>query len=289
MKKRIQLQTKTYDLDWNRHITSRTYERFGYEGRWAYLADIGYPIQEIIHSRSLILPVSTKVRFLAQQYAGSTLSIDTEIYQLENGILLCDQKILDKEEKPVCDLKTSFFLLDSSRNAMRIPESRVDISENDLESLNQLKEDLEPELNPIPSTVEPIVHELQIHFSDMDPFWTLPNESIWKYFEEGRFLFFREIAGFDSVQTADTTSFFMGGEIKIYKLPEPGTKVQILSWIDSIEKVRFFFRQDLVDIQGTILVKMRDEQVFVKLPKARPCRVPESFLTATKKLVAVAK
>ena len=50
----ISIRTNFFDLDWNRHVTSRTYERFSQEGRYRILAENGYSIQKCMEE-SLVL------------------------------------------------------------------------------------------------------------------------------------------------------------------------------------------------------------------------------------------
>lgn len=280
MKREIILETKTWDLDWNRHVTSRTYEKFGYEGRLACLDELGFPILEIIHNKQSIHPIDTQVRFLAQQFPGSQLIVDTELFQTKDGKIHSHQMILNPERKPVCDLKTSFLLLNESKKPITISKLSLPASSGTNANTDSDKNALSirVDLKSLPEGVRPLKHDLQIKYSDMNSFWTVTNESIWKYFEEGRFLFFKEIVGFDSVHETDTTTFFMGGDIHIQELPEPGTTIHIVSWIESVEKIRFYFRQDLVDSDGKVLASMKDEQLFIKLSKSRPCKVPEDFL-----------
>ncbi|HMV77207.1 MAG TPA: acyl-[acyl-carrier-protein] thioesterase, partial [Leptospiraceae bacterium] len=65
IKKSVSIETRVFDLDWNRHVTSRTYERFSLEGRHSILADLGYPIQKCIQENLILIPKFTEVRFLA--------------------------------------------------------------------------------------------------------------------------------------------------------------------------------------------------------------------------------
>lgn len=77
----------------------------------------------------------------------------------------------------------------------------------------------------------------------------------------------------------------MGGEIVIHKQPEPGTHVKILSWIESFEKIRFYFRQDIVDLNGNLLASMKDEQLFVSLSNSRPRRAPAAFFDKIERFI----
>jgi acyl-CoA thioesterase FadM len=75
----------------------------------------------------------------------------------------------------------------------------------------------------------------------------------------------------------------MGGDIEILELPEPGSHIVLHTWIDEVQKIRFFFRQDIVTQDGRVLAKMRDEQLFVSLSNSRPKKAPPQFLTAVVK------
>ncbi len=66
----ISIRTNFFDLDWNRHVTSRTYERFSQEGRYRILAENGYSIQKCMEESLVLIPESTQVRFLTQQFSG---------------------------------------------------------------------------------------------------------------------------------------------------------------------------------------------------------------------------
>ena len=96
------MKTHVYDLDWNRHVTSRTYERFSLEGRHAILSAMGYPIKRCIDENIILVSKYTQVKFLSQQFSGSTLRIDTESKFYTDGYIHWDHKIFDSDNKQVC-------------------------------------------------------------------------------------------------------------------------------------------------------------------------------------------
>ncbi len=274
LQKTISLHTHIYDLDWNRHVTSRTYERFSYDGRFSILEDLGYGVHACLEQGIEFVSGSTFVRFLSQQFAGALLDIITSLSRDEEGNLHFHHLIQDQSAKKVCELFATAFLKNS--------EGKKII----LESVPLHKENWQAsQIHPRKKEQTTATHLIPIPFSDMSCFWNLPSESIWKVFEEGRFLFFKEIVDLKLIKETDSTTFFMGGEIQIYKLPEPGTKITLLSWIDRFEKIRFYFRQDIISESGETLASMRDEQLFVALSTSRPRKAPPEFLSRVERFI----
>ncbi|MCZ8343270.1 MAG: acyl-CoA thioesterase [Leptospira sp.] len=264
------LTTRYYDLDWNRHVTSRTYERFGYDARMEILAEIGYPIQKCLTEGIVYEPKSSFVRFLSQQFAGADINVTTELDIDENGLFLWKQELFGGDGKKACELEST-SLLKQKGNILK-PEVAEKKTFNESLALKPFS------IHKKPESQHTLNHTYTIPFSDMNCFWNLTQEAIWKIFEEGRFLFFKEIVDFSLIQETDSTTFFMGGEIQVYELPEPGSNITIQSWIESVEKIRFYFRQDLVDSKGKVLASMKDEQLFVALSSSRPRKAPPEFL-----------
>jgi acyl-CoA thioesterase FadM len=269
MKYQKTIQTQFYDLDWNRHVTSRTYEKMAYAARMEILKDLGYPISEMLQKQWKWVSQGSHVRFHSQQYENKDLLIETELVKDSHGSLHFHQKLYDIDKKPVCTIGNQSILLDESKNPIQ-----MDAVEEDLTRIFSWK------LNERLPSWNTLQHSLYIPFGDMNCFWNLPTDSVWKIFEEGRFLFFKELVDLTMVTEFDTSTFFMGGDIEIIELPEPGSTIRLHSWIDEIQKIRFYFRQDIVSQEGKLLAKMRDEQLFVSLSSSRPKKAPPEFLQA---------
>lgn len=267
------LSTRHFDLDWNRHVTSRTYERFAYDARCEVLKEFGFPIELMLNSNISYFPGSTKVRFLKQQFVNSEMTVESQVYGLEDGTLLWKQSIFGSDGKNACEIETTSRLVQEG-NTIRIPNV-PDISFNPYQFT----------IHPKPILQNTVEHDYYIPFSDMNCFWNLPSDSIWKIFEEGRFLFFKEIVDLNLIKETDSTTFFMGGEILIHKQPDPGSHIKILSWIESFEKIRFYFRQDILDSNGNLLASMKDEQLFVSLSNSRPRRAPAAFFDKVERFI----
>ncbi|TGK78688.1 acyl-[acyl-carrier-protein] thioesterase [Leptospira montravelensis] len=267
------LTTRHFDLDWNRHVTSRTYERFAYDARCEVLKEFGYPIELLLNLNISYFPGSTKVRFLNQQFVNSEITVESQIYGLDDASLLWKQTILGADGKKACEIETTSRLVQDGKN-IRIPN---------VPEINILPYQFT--IHPKPTLQNTVEHNYYIPFSDMNCFWNLPSDSIWKIFEEGRFLFFKEIVDLNLIKETDSTTFFMGGEILIYKQPDPGSYVKIISWIESFEKIRFYFRQDIIDSNGNLLASMKDEQLFVSLSNSRPRRAPAAFFDKIERFI----
>lgn len=267
------LTTHHFDLDWNRHVTSRTYERFGYDARCEILKEFGYPIERMLNENINYIPGSTYVRFLDQQFVGAEMTVESQVFRMDSGILLWKQSILGPSGKKACEIETTSSLVQDGKIIIIPTILAINVAPYKFT------------IHPKPTKQNTVDHEYYIPFSDMNCFWNLPSDAVWKIFEEGRFLFFKEIVDLNLIKETDATTFFMGGEILIHKQPEPGSHVKILSWIESFEKIRFYFRQDVIDLNGNLLASMKDEQLFVSLSKARPRRAPEAFFNKIERFI----
>ncbi|MCB1178043.1 MAG: acyl-[acyl-carrier-protein] thioesterase [Leptospiraceae bacterium] len=268
----IYLETKTFDLDWNRHVTSRTYERFSLEGRYDVLQKLGYPIEKCIEEGILLVPEFCEVRFLNQQYSGKKIKVITKLILIDKTRIFWEHKLFGEDEKIACDL----HLITGIENNK---SEKLELFNNFPIEERVFKEHIKFFAN----SCERLENDFKILFSDMNVFWAYSPESYWKIFEEGRWLFFNSVVDLQYFSTLDTTSFFMGGQIKIFKQFTPGISLKLFSWIEKIEKIRFYFRQDIIDNEGNIYASMRDEQLFVSVSASRPKKAIPEFLEVTKK------
>lgn len=269
MQNTIFIKTNVFDLDWNRHVTSRTYERFSLEGRHALLNEIGYPIQKCIEDNLLLVPEFTQVRFLAQQFAGANLKIQTHAAINDEGKILWTHKIFGEDESLACELTLI---------------TRVEIkSEKIILPIDKKEEFQFPEpLRKFSGHGKRLLHDYTLLQCDLNCFWQYSPDVVWKTFEEGRWLFFGEIIDITRISSLDTTCFFMGGKIQFFRLPLAGEKTKLYTWVESVEKIRFYIRQDLVGENGDLVASMRDEQLFVSISASRPRKAPSEFFEIVK-------
>ena len=269
MQNTIFLKTNVFDLDWNRHVTSRTYERFSLQGRHSILNEIGYPIQKCIEENLLLIPEFTQVRFLAQQFAEANLKVQTQATSNQEGKILWTHKIFGEDEALACEL-TIITLVENKNGKIILP---IDKKEE-----FQIPE----QLRKFSGQGKRLIHDYKLLQCELNCFHQYSPDIVWKAFEEGRWFFFGEIIDITRISSLDTTCFFMGGKIQFFRLPLSGEKVKLYTWVESVEKIRFYIRQDLVGENGDLIASMRDEQLFVSISTSRPRKAPTEFFEIVK-------
>jgi acyl-CoA thioesterase FadM len=270
---KISLVTRVADLDTQRHTTSRTYESFCLEGRHALLAEKGFPIREMVEKGIGLFPTHQYVKFMYQQEAGARLLVDTAAYPGESGAILWDQRVRQEDGKDVCHIQTRTLTQGQGLLGDEKEEHDVEIYFHDLEAFSG-------ECNVIESDYTPL-------YCERDIFGSYGPAQMWKVFEEGRWLFsYRVGLTLERFVAMDTTSFYMGGVFNFQRPMRPGSKLKIRTWIESIEKIRFYFRQDVLDEDG-IVMSLRDEQLIVSVSAARPRKPPKEFMDIVSPYVEV--
>lgn len=265
-------QTYIFDLDWNRHVTSRTYEKFCLDARYQVLKSLGFPIEKCIQEKIYFLELEQTCRFLKEQHSGKSISVETKLQKTKTDKLIWNQIVFGENKIKSCEIRTINKLC---REGKTIQFEKLNL----IEEPKIISKEFQSTKN------SKFKRNFYIPFTDINFFWELSTDSIWKIFEEGRFLFFKESGALEKVQITDTSTFFMGGEISIIEKPKPGEDYILESWIETVEKIRFYFRQDLVDQNGKVYLRMRDEQVFVSLSQSKPKRLPEDFLSQIKSYI----
>lgn len=278
MKNLISVRTHIFDLDWNRHVTSRTYERFSQESRHSILSENGFSTKKCIEEGLVLIPEFTKIQFMAQQFSGAMLTVKTEATPFTEGKILWDHKIFGEDGKLACEIKLVTRSQDQSGNAFSFLESKETMPSN-----------LTVSLNSFTNSCKRLTNDYLMLHCELNCFWIYPPDAIWKVFEEGRWLFFMDIIDLSKITALNTTSFFMGGKIQFFRLPKSGEKLKIFTWIESVEKIRFYIRQDLVSHNGDLIASMRDEQLFVSISASRPRKAPDGFLEIVKEYVEYLK
>jgi acyl-CoA thioesterase FadM len=82
---------------------------------------------------------------------------------------------------------------------------------------------------------------------------------------------------YERIVELDTTSFYMGSIYNFFAEVPAGRTLEVVTWIERIDKIRYYFRQDVLH-NGKLLLTMRDEQLIVSLSKARPQRASAEFM-----------
>jgi len=263
--------TRVSDLDTQRHITSRTYESMALGARHELLSEQGLPIEKMITEQHYLHPKKSYIRFFAQQQHGATLVLETQAYFKKGGLILWDQKIYQTDQTLVSHIQTLTLLAQKKK--------KIDLVSPDSE-LPAIHYSTLPKFR---GTSKQIKTPYSMNFSDRDSSGAYPPSAIWRVFEEGRWSFGEKTGmTLERMTALDTISFYMGGVINVSELPRAGEKIMIKTWIHKVEKIRYWFRQDVVRKMphGTekILMSMCDEQLIVSLSKARPKKAPPEFI-----------
>lgn len=261
---KLSLVTRVADLDTQRHTTSRTYESFCLEGRHALLRDKGFSIRELVDQRIVLFPTHQYVKFMYQQEAGARLNVETRAYPGEDGFILWDQRVKQEDGKDVCHIQTRTGtqghqnLLGSAKE-----DHDIEIYFNDLQAFS--------------GACKVVKSDYTTLFCERDIFGAYSPAQMWKVFEEGRWLFCARVGlTLERFVEMDTTSFYMGGVFNFHRPLPAGKKLKIKTWIERLEKIRYYFRQDVIDEHG-VLMSLRDEQLIVSVSGARPRKPPPEF------------
>jgi acyl-CoA thioesterase FadM len=263
----IEMTTRVSDLDTQRHVTSRTYESFCLEGRHRLLEKQGYSVGRLLDEGIHLVPTHSYVRFMYQQYAGAVLVIHTTAASDNKKGIIWDQKVEQLDGKPVChiQLRTEFFQGEDRLTLMDAGDAEFEILYEDLAEFKGGAQQIESSYTPL--------------YCERDIFGSYSPSLLWKVFEEGRWLFCaRTGLTYEKFVEMDTTSFYMGGVFNFFGRMIAGKPLRIRTWIDSLEKIRFYFRQDVFD-GDRLLMSLRDEQLIVSLKNARPRKAPTEFIS----------
>lgn len=259
--------TRFGDLDTQRHVTSRTYELFALEARYSVLRDLGFSQERIQNEQIYLEAVRGYSKFHRQQFPGSELRVETQVSSLGGALLHWDQRILEKSGALVCHLQLE----------TRLTQAKNPIEVQGVEKQDSL-EALYSDLAPWSGKGQRITSRYTMPFSDRDFAGRYNVASLWRIFEEGRWNFAAQTGlTYEKIIAMDTTSFYMGSVANYFEEIPAGETVDIVTWIERIEKIRYFFRQDIV-LNGKIMLSMRDEQLIVSVSKQRPQRASSFFL-----------
>ncbi|MFZ5630341.1 MAG: thioesterase family protein [Spirochaetota bacterium] len=263
--------TRFADLDTQRHVTSRTYEQFALEGRYRVLGKLGYNQERIQNENIYLEAVSGYSKFHRQQFPGAQLKVQTFAAvpggHSSEGLIHWDQKILDQAGELVCHLQ---LRTRTTKAGSPLELDGIDSAEN--------FEVLYADLPPWSGKNERIISQYTMPYSDRDFAGRYNVAALWRIFEEGRWMFAEQTGmTYERIVEMDTTSFYMGSICNFLAEVPAGRTLQIMTWIERVDKIRYYFRQDVCH-NGKILLSMRDEQLIVSLSKARPQRASEKFM-----------
>lgn len=259
--------TRFADLDTQRHVTSRTYEQFALEGRYRVLAKLGFDQERIQNENIYLEPVAGYSKFHRQQFPGARLRVATQAFACGGENIHWEQKIWEESGEIVCHLQLK----------TRTTRAKAPFVLEQIHALDDI-EILYADLPAWSGKSERIVSQYTMPYSERDFAGRYNVAALWRIFEEGRWMFAEKTGmTYERIVELDTTSFYMGSVCNYLAEVPAGRTLQIMTWIERVEKIRYFFRQDVL-LNGRLLLAMRDEQLIVSLSKARPQRASEKFM-----------
>ena len=253
--------TRYSDIDVNRHVTSRTYEHFASDARYEILVQNGITLNEYYDKNIRLHTKNSFVKFIRQQGPLDTINVNTRTFAFGNNSYLFDHQFEQPDGSPVCHLQVLAELNNAEIQTSENLQNEFEVHIKELDDFSGKCERIENNLVPL--------------YSDRDAFGEYNLNSFWKFFEDGRWMFSKKLdLTLEKMLEHDTTSFYMSGHCEIFNQPVAGEPMKLFTWIDRIDKIRYYFRQDLQ--QGEVkIASMIDEQLVVSLSRARPQKVPQ--------------
>ena len=272
---KIAVSPRVSDLDTQRHVTSRTYEAFCWQARYKLLADQGYSTDRLLEEQILLVPTRSFVRFTKEQLPGAQLFVKTRVLSGAANQLIWDQEIIEADSG-----KLAVRILTETRATKMGLDYKWDFSVSEDESL--ASEDLELLDTPAPysGNCKQVISPAVMNFSERTIFFDYPPHALWRVMEEGRW-FFSDTVGLDQelILALDTVTFFTSATFQFLKMPVAGQELTIRTWVEKIDRIRLFMRQDVTPKDSDeVLFSIREEQLIVSLSRRRPRKAPPEFL-----------
>ena len=268
LKNSIQAKTRFSDLDTQRHVTSRTYEHFCMEGRHRLLEENGFPASRILEESINIRPAACYVKFINQQQAGAVLDVNTEAYVLGEGAIFWNQSVLQPDGKTALLLQLTTESDKGGRPLAVLPGGPEQCAESQI-----------TEISAFSGTCKRWQSVLFAPYSDRNLFGAYSPAALWRIFEDGRWLFSERLGiTYEKMVELDTITFWMGGVFQFYRPMLAGASLAVYSWIEKLEGIRCYIRQDVTTEDGTLIMSSREEHLIVSLQKSRPRKAPPDYI-----------
>ncbi len=268
-----------FDLDTQRHVTSRTYEALCWEGRLRLLADLGYSLDSMLEKGQRLDVELTHCSFSREQLPGNQLIVET-VLELQGSKQLWLQEVKQDDGSLACRIATITTLIQGGEvQSMNVENPESDSSVSPVEYISSLPGSFAERTNC--EAVETTVTAL---YSERTPFFNYPSAAFWRLIEEGRWGFSHAI-GLDQkrILEMDTVTFFTSGTFRIYRQPVAGELLKVYTWVDRIEKIRCFLRSDVLDTAGELIMSNIEEQLIVSLSRRRPRRAGPEYVHMVEK------
>ncbi|MFN2142245.1 MAG: thioesterase family protein [Candidatus Promineifilaceae bacterium] len=278
-KSSISLTTRMADLDPLRHVNNRIYEQFCAEGRYRLLEEHGYSLQALLNHAIVLRPIASFVKFERQQRAGIELHVQTEAFPLEDGLILWDHHISGADGEPACYLQAKTAALDGRSNPVEL------LAAVEKAAPGVYIEDV-PEFS---GNCERTASAYSAIYTDRDVFGRLPLAAYWRVFEEGRHMFGEQLGlTMQKLVQLDTHVFWIAGTYQCYKPIAAGQQVIIHTWLERIDRIRAYFRQEIRSAAGDLLGASREQHLIVSLSESRPKTAPSELAAILEPYIEIA-
>lgn len=277
----ISVRPRLADLDTQRHVTSRIYESFAWEGRHRLLDEQGYGIPRLLEEGVRLIPRRSVCSFQREQNPGAELAVETEAEAGANGQICWRQRVVESANggAVACKILTE---TQSQRSGQAVqlldppdpekqPAAAPDGPAADLAAAAPI--------SPFSGNCRQVAARWIMPYSERTVFYDYPISALWRIAEDGRWHFSTAIGlTEDRIRQLDTITFFIAGAFEFHQAPEAGSELGVRVWLERIEKIRCFMRTDVFDRTGAIVLSCRDEQLIVSLSRRRPRKAPPEFL-----------
>lgn len=276
------------DLDTQRHVTSRSYEQFCWQGRHELLAEHGYDLTRLLEERILLVPFKSYVKFYREQMPGNPIEVLTRAHVGPKNIIYWVQEIYNIDN---CDLACRLITVTKSRAKNKGIELLADQarlqSEKELQIDGVAVDVVLKKPKTFSGNCKRVKSPFVTQYSARSYFFDYPPSEYWRIMEEGRWAFGQKL-GFTqkTIEQIDTTTFFTGGTYYWAKIPEAGQELVVYTWVEKIDNIRCFLRQDVHTKKGDqFIFCIREEQLIVSLSKRRPRKAPLEWVTMVKSYI----
>lgn len=279
------IAARLFDMDTQRHVTSRTYEAFCWEGRIRMMKALGYPLDSMLEKNERLTPKMTHCSFSKEQLPGNELVVHTYMEPKADQQSWL-QEVKQTDGALACRIATiTAFEREGQIHAADFPAKGDGVDSSEISPSSIISE--------LPSTIDArtncdsVQTPVTAMYSERSPFFNYPSAAFWRLIEEGRWGFSHAI-GLDHkrILELDTITFFTSGTFRIYQQPVAGEVLTVHTWVDRIEKIRCFLRNDVMDTGGNLIASNIEEQLIVSLSRRRPKRAGPEYIHLVEKYLS---
>ncbi len=277
-------RTRFSDIDTQRHVTSRTYESFCFDARFQLLEHAGQSMRALAEAGSKVLARDSFVKFVREQGADAELVVRTWAFPEADGNIFWDHLVEEPDGTLVCHITNRTRALDVNGDPITLlasTEQPAPHAPDGRDPARLYAEDIalfEP-IAPFQGGCKRLLTRLPALYSGRNIFGSYSTGELWRVFEDGRW-FFSERMGltYRKFVELDTILFFMGAVFQFGEMPVGGQELEVYTWVERIDKIRAYLRQDVHMAGGSApILSVRENSLVVSLTRARPKKPPPEY------------